>query len=175
MREIRISKDIVLRHIELSDAEVFFEAEQDVDARKNFMRTPSSVKVVEEDIEDEIQEYGKENPSSEKFTILYKGDVAGWIAINQLNNKFFEHRAKVDFCLHSNFRGKGIMFGVLKEVVSYAFKKYKLKRLEAWTRNYNKAVAKLCEKSGFKLEGVLRKNKCKDGEYLDDMIWAVVK
>ena len=67
------------------------------------------------------------------------------------------------------------MTKVLKKVISYAFKKYKLKRLEAWTRTFNKAVARLNEKVGFKLEGVLRKNKCKNGEYLDDMVWAKIK
>ena len=175
MKEIRVSKDVVLRHVMLSDAQLFFDAEQDVDARKNFMRTPSDVKDVVDDIKEEVREYKKDKPSSEKFAILYKGDVAGWISINQLNVRFFEHRAKVDFCLHPNFRGKGIMNGVLKEIVSYAFKKYKLKRFEIWTRTFNKAVAKLSEKAGFKFEGILRKNKCKDGVYLDDMVWAVVR
>tara|TARA_Y100000310_G_scaffold71310_2_gene67152 strand:+ start:2538 stop:3068 length:531 start_codon:yes stop_codon:yes gene_type:complete len=175
VKEIKISKEIVIRHVKLSDAQVFFDAEQDPIARKNFMTTPSAVKSVEEDIKEEMQEYGKKKPSSEKFTILYNGSVAGWIAINQLNNPHFEHRAKIDFVLHKDFRGKGIMTKVVRKVVSYAFRKYKLKRLEAWTRTFNKATARINEKVGFKLEGILRKNKCKNGEYLDDMVWAIVK
>jgi len=175
MKEIKISKEILIRHVKLSDAQVFFDAEQDPIAKKNFMRTPSDIKSVEEDIEEEMQEYKKKKPSSEKFTILYKGKVAGWIAINQLNNPHFEHRAKIDFLLHKDFRGKRIMSKVLKKIISYAFKKYKLKRLEAWTRTFNKATAKILEKTRFKLEGVLRKNKCKNDEYLDDMIWAIVR
>jgi RimJ/RimL family protein N-acetyltransferase len=175
MKEIKISNKISMRHIKFSDAQVFFDAEQDEDAKRNFMTIPGNVASVKKDIKDEISEYEKEKPNSEKFTILYEGKVAGWIAINQLNNRFFEHRAKVDFCLHQDYRGKGIMTKVLKEVVSHAFKKYKLMRLEAWTRTFNKAVAKLNEKVGFKLEGTLRKNKCKNGEYLDDMVWAIVR
>jgi [ribosomal protein S5]-alanine N-acetyltransferase len=175
MNKIKISKDIVIRHVKLSDAQTFFDAEQDETAKMNFMSTPASVNDVEDDIKEEIQKYKQKKPSSEKFTILYKGYVAGWIAINQLNVRFFEHRAKVDFCLHPNSRDKKIMTKVLKKVVSYAFKKYNLKRLEAWTRTFNKAVARLNEKAGFKLEGVLRKNKCKNGKYLDDMVWAIVK
>lgn len=175
MKEIKVSKDILIRHVKLSDAQVFFDAEQDSTAKKNFMTTPSDVKSVEDGIKEEMQEYEKEKPSSEKFTILYQGKVVGWVSINQLNVKFFEHRAKVDFCLHPDFRDKKIMTRVLKEVISYAFKKYKLKRLESWTRTFNKAVAKLNENVGFELEGVLRKNKYKNGKYLDDMIWAIVK
>jgi len=41
-------------------------------------------------------------------------------------------------------------------------KKYKLKRLEGWCRTFNKPSARVLEKSGFKLEGILRKNKCKN-------------
>ncbi len=49
MKEIKISKDIVIRHVKLSDAQIFFDAEQDSDAKKNFMRTPLYVGNVEED------------------------------------------------------------------------------------------------------------------------------
>jgi len=174
-KEIKISKDIVIRHIKLSDSQVFFDSEQDQDAKKNFMRTPISVEVVKEDTKNEMKEYEKDKPSSEKFTILYKGNIVGWININQLNNPHFEHRAKIDFCLHQDFRKKGIMLEVLKKVSSYAFEKYKLKRLEMWTRTFNKAVSKLGEKAGFEFEGILRKNKCKNGKYLDDVILAIVK
>ena len=175
MEKIKVSKEITLRHVRLEDASVFFEMEQDEEARKNFMSTPGSVKKVEEDIMEEIEQYREEKPKSEKFAIEFNGEVVGSISINQLNIPFFEHRAKIDFCLHPKFRGKGITTEVVKVIVKYAFEKYKLMRLEAWCRTFNKATQKVLEKSGFKLEGVLRKNKCKEGEYLDDMVWAIVK
>lgn len=175
MKEMKITKDITIRYIKLSDAQVFFDAEQDPIAKKNFMSTPSSVKDVKDDIKENMQEYKKKKPSSEKFTILYKNEVAGWVAINQLNIPHFEHKAKIDFLLHKNFKGNGIMSRVVKVVTKYAFEKYKLKRLEAWTRTFNKTAAKLVEKQGFKLEGILKKNKCKNGKYLDDIIFAKVK
>mgnify|MGYP001609002160 CR=1 FL=1 len=123
----------------------------------------------------EIANYTKKKPNSEKFTILFKGDVAGCITLNQLNIPFFEHKAKIDFCLHPDYRGKGIMTKVVKRVIEYAFKKYNLKRLEAWTRTFNKGAIMVNERAGFKLEGILRKNKLKNGEYLDDMVWAIVR
>src|SRR3989338_8953504 len=168
------TKDFKLRHVKLSDARVFFEAEQDKEARRNFMTTPKSVKEVEEDIKNEISQYEKEKPTSERFTIELNGKCAGWISINQLNTPFFEHKAKIDFCLHPEYRGKDIMTKIVKKVIDYAFKKYKLKRLEAWTRTFNRTVARLNVKAGFKLEGILGKNKCKNGEYLDDMVWAII-
>ncbi len=169
------TKDFILRPIKLSDAKIFFEAEQDKEAKRNFMTTPETIKQVEEDIKDEVSQYKKNKPTSEKFTIEFDKRCAGWIAINQLNTPFLEHKAKIDFCLHPNFRGKGIVSKALKEVTKYAFKKYKLKRIEGWCRTYNKASQRVLEKNGYKLEGILRKNKCKNGKYLDDAIWAIVK
>ena len=55
------------------------------------------------------------------------------------------------------------------------FKKHKLKRISAMGRAKNKASARVLEKSGYKCEGILRKNKCVDGVYLDDFIYARVK
>ena len=173
MTKIKI-KNIVLRHIKISDAKVFFEAEQDEDAKENFMKTPNSVDDVKESIREDMKEYKKSKPKSEKFAIEKNGECVGWIAINQLNVPFFEHKAKIDFCLHSNFRGQKIMSIAVSEITKYALKRYKLKRLEGWCRTFNIASHKVFEKSGYELEGVLRKNKCKNGKYLDDMIWAKV-
>jgi len=111
------TKDFKLRHVKLSDARVFFEAEQDKEARRNFMTTPKSVKEVEEDIKNEISQYEKEKPTSERFTIELNGKCAGWISINQLNTPFFEHKAKIDFCLHPEYRGKDIMTKIVKKKV----------------------------------------------------------
>lgn len=169
------TSDFTLRHVKLSDAKVFFECEQDKQAKKNFMTTLKSIKESEEDIKQEISQYKKSKPTSEKFAIEINGETAGWIAINQLNAPFFEHKAKIDFCLHPKYRGKGIMTKVIKKVIEYAFKKYKLKRIESWTRTFNKSTIELNKKVGFKLEGILKKNKCKQGKYLDDMVWAIVR
>lgn len=173
MVELKIN-NITLRHIKLSDAKLFFDAEQDEDARRNFMSTPETVEQVKDDIKNEIEQYEKEKPKTEKFTIEFNGKCAGWIAINQLNTPFFEHRAKIDFCLHPDFRGNGIINKAVKEITKYAFEKYKLKRIEGWCRTFNKAAQKVFEKNGYELEGTLRKNKCKNGEYLDDVILAKI-
>jgi len=51
-------------------------------------------------------------------------------------------------------------------------KKYKLRRIEARARTYNKSSARVLEKAGFKLESILRKNVLKDGKLYDDFLYA---
>ena len=92
-----------------------------------------------------------------------------------MNQKYAEHKAVIGYCLHPKFRGRGIMARAVKLVTKYAFKKYKLKRISGMCRTFNKSSIKVLERAGYKLEGILRKNKMKDGKYVDDMVWAVVK
>ena len=63
----------------------------------------------------------------------------------------------------------------VEKITSYGFDKLKLKRISGYCRTFNKASAKVLERAGYKLEGILRKNKFVKGKYLDDMVWGKVK
>ncbi len=168
-------KGIILRHARLSDAKVFFECEQDKEARRNFMSTPKTVKEVRNGIKKDILELKKKKSGVEKFAIEVDGKCVGHILVEILNLKYTKHKAEIGYCIHKDFRGKGIGSKAIKLITDYAFRKYKLKRIWCFTRTFNKGSRKALEKAGYKLEGVLRKNKFKDGEYLDDCIYARLK
>ncbi len=166
-------KGFVLRHIKMSDAEGFLEIHKDKAARKGFMTFPKDIKESRKDLQEKIS--AMKNKTGETFAIEINGEFAGYVELHDLNKKYHEHQGSIGYCLNKKFRGKGIVTKAVKLVTSYGFKKYKLKRIEGWCRTFNKASARVLEKAGYKLEGVLRKNKFKDGKYLDDMIWAKVK
>jgi [ribosomal protein S5]-alanine N-acetyltransferase len=111
----------------------------------------------------------------EKFAIIVDNQFAGWLDIHNISKGFDKHKAKVGYCISPEFRGKGLATEALKILTNYAFKKYNLTRIEAFCRTYNKSSAKVLEKAGYKLEGILRKNKLKNGKYLDDMVWAKIR
>lgn len=167
--------EFILRHAKLSDAKTFFECEQDEQARKGFMSSPKNVGEVKKSLRRQLRRDKKKNPSSEKFAIEINGEIAGWVRIYDLNQKYYEHQGIIGCCLHPKFRGKGIASKAVKLITNYAFKKYKLKRMLGRCRTSNKASARVLEKAGYKLEGIHRKELCKNGKYLDNMYWAVVK
>jgi RimJ/RimL family protein N-acetyltransferase len=169
------SKNITLRPIKLSDAELFFWCEQDKEARKNFMSTPKTIKEVKNGIKETIKEMKKKRPNKEAFAIIYRDSTVGKIWVDGMNNKFEKHKASVGYMILKDYRGKGIGTEAIKLITNYAFKRYKLKRIWAYTRTFNIGSRKALEKAGYKLEGILRKNKFKDGKYLDDCIYAIVK
>jgi len=169
------SKGFILRHFRMSDVKAYFNSQQDKQARMGFMSTPKSLAEAKKEVREAIAEYKKKKPHFESFAIEVDGKFAGFIAIHDLFEKYVEHIGKLSYCIHPDFRNKGLATKAVKAITSYAFKKYKLKRFWAWCRTYNKASARVLEKAGFKLEGIMRKNKFKDGKYLDDMVWAIVR
>ena len=173
MTEIK-SKDFVLRTIKLSDTKGYWECHQDKDARKGFMSVPETLAEARKELA-KICSLMKKNTPDETFAIEVDNEFAGYVHLKSIPGVHHQHQANIAYCIHPKFRGRGITTKAVKLVTNYAFKKYKLKRIDGWCRTFNKASSRVLEKAGYKLEGILRKNKCKDGKYFDDMIWAKIR
>ena len=174
MKEIKSGK-FKLRHVKMSDAQMLFEIEQDKDTQKNMMSHAASINEVKNSIKKHFAEYKKKKPSKEKFIIEYGGKPAGEISIHDLNQPRIEHSGIISYALHPTFRGKGITTKAVKLITKHAFKKYGLKRISARCRTFNKGSVRVLEKAGYKLEGIHRKEVKKNGKYLDNMYWSIVK
>jgi ribosomal-protein-alanine N-acetyltransferase len=168
-------KGFVLRRVRVSDSEKYFEMMQDKFSKLGFMSIPKTLAKAKEEVREKMEGIRKKKPSVECFAIEVDGEFAGYVEINNLYKKHFEHRGNLGYCIHPKFRGRGLAAKATKIVVDYVMKKHGLKRVEGWCRTFNKASAKTMKKAGFKLEGILRKNKFRDGKYLDDMIWGKVR
>lgn len=66
------------------------------------------------------------------------------------------------------------MTGVVRAACAFAIAEWKLVRITAHVFELNKASARVLEKSGFELEGLLRKHHQKDGKFLDSKLYALV-
>ncbi len=159
------TKDLTLRPIKESDAQNYLECHQDKEARKNYIDCPDNL----EEAKKEIQEIQK---SSQFFCIEIDHHFVGFIFLELNNLPRSKHSAFIGFGIHENFRNKNIATKAVKEITSYAFQTLNLKRINATVRTFNKTSAKVLEKAGYIYEGTLKKNKCSNGKYLDDMMWA---
>lgn len=168
-------EDVELRPVKLSDAEFLFECEQDEEARRNFMSTPKDVKEVRDGIRKVLVDMKRKLPSQEDFAIEWNGQVVGKIWVDGMDSKYEGHKASIGYMIHKDFRGKGIGTKAIKLITNYAFDKYKLKRIATFTRDFNIGSRRALEKAGYKLEGILVKNKFKDGKYLNDCLYAIVR
>jgi RimJ/RimL family protein N-acetyltransferase len=160
------SENFRLRPPTPDDATNIYKYQRDSGCRKNFMSTPKSINEVLRDFRKRAA-----SPKSCVFVIDICGEAAGEIGLSSIEKN---HKAKLTFWIASKHRGKGIMTSALRLFLNYAFRKYKLRRIYGHVRTFNKASARVFEKNGFKLEGILRKNKLKNGKYMDDFLYAKV-
>ena len=157
----------ILRKPKLIDAEAIYKLQQDQKVKKGFMSVPKSVVEVKKEIR-------KGDKNGEGFVIDINGEVGGEISFHfwEPPKKF---KAILSLWVAKKYRRKGIATNAIKLITKYAFKKYPIVRMQGNIRTFNKASAKACEKAGYKLEGVLRKNKMKGNKYYDDYVYAKVK
>ena len=86
------------------------------------------------------------------------------------------HLDEIGYWLAAPYRGQGIMTAVVRRYTDYLFEKRPpLVRIEAKTLPTNPASGRVLEKAGFEREGYLRKISVKNGQYLDSVLFALIR
>jgi len=80
--------------------------------------------------------------------------------------------AELGYWLAEPFWGNGIMTDAVRALSEYAFNELGIQRIFAEPYTTNAASARVLEKSGFSLEGVIRAAIFKDGSMLDQYLYA---
>ena len=83
--------------------------------------------------------------------------------------------AEVGYWLGEPFWGKGVATESLRALTEYAFTELGLVRLYATVMEWNPASARVLEKAGYEYEGRMRKSAIKDGEIIDQWLYAIVR
>ena len=74
----------------------------------------------------------------------------------------------------TEYRGKGLGVEAINLIVQYAFNVLKLKRVSLKVYEYNKNAVKCYLKTGFEIEGKLRKSVKIDGIYYDEILMSII-
>lgn len=108
------------------------------------------------------------------FAIEVQGKAVGSIGIHpqtDVNRK----NAELGYWLGEKYWGRGIITGAVKMMVDFGFKTFDITRIFARPFGTNTASQKVLEKAGFKLEAKIEKGLFKNGEFVDELIYAVRK
>ena len=100
------------------------------------------------------------------------GEVVGGIGV-MMQTDIHRKNAELGYWLAEPFWGKGITTKAIEMLVSEAFERLDITRIFARPFHTNKASHRVLEKAGFRLEAVLEKAVFKNGEYLDECIYAI--
>ena len=88
--------------------------------------------------------------------------------------RHYSRTATFGYWLGQAHWGKGIATAAARALKEHALAGEHLKRLEAAVFEWNPASMRVLEKAGFVREGVLRKSVFKDGQLIDQVMYAAI-
>ncbi len=85
------------------------------------------------------------------------------------------HRTEVGYILNPEHRGKGYVHEAMNALVDFAFDVIGFHSLEAIIDPRNQASINVVEKLGFVKEGHIKEREFWNGEYLDSLIYSLIR
>ena len=106
------------------------------------------------------------------FAIDIDGEACGGIGLHPQAD-VHEKNMELGYWLAEPFWGQGIVTSAVNQIVKYGFKTFDTYRIFARPFGTNIASQKLLEKAGFALECRFEKTIFKNGEYQDELFYAM--
>ena len=106
------------------------------------------------------------------FAIEIEGKASGAIGIHPQSDILCKN-AELGYVLSEEYWGKGIITKAVLQMLDYGFRTFDIERIFARPFGTNIASQKVLEKAGFKLEAHFEKTIFKNGEFLDELVYAV--
>ncbi|UPL50069.1 GNAT family N-acetyltransferase [Hymenobacter sublimis] len=113
----------------------------------------------------------QENPPH-ILAIEVAGEAVGGIGIHPRTN-IERKNAELGYWLGEPFWGQGIITEAVRQMVDYGFRTFDITRIFARPFGTNLASQRVLEKAGFVLEARFENTFFKNGEFLDELIYAV--
>src|SRR5712691_4886875 len=164
---------LLLRQIEMSDAEALFATHSDEETMKLFGTRQKSVEETREMIQRFQRQYAQRQVI--RWGVTLKGDdrVIGSCPFFNFDEGF--HRAETGYILNRAYWKQGIMSEAMSAVLAFGFMQLGLQRIEAMVDPENENSKGLLQRLGFTYEGRLRKHYFSDGVFSDDLIFSLLK
>jgi RimJ/RimL family protein N-acetyltransferase len=116
--------------------------------------------------------FAQQNEPPHLFAIDVNGEAVGGIGVLPQNDV---HRlnAELGYWLAEPFWGQGIITRAVSEILKFAFENYDIDRVFARPFSTNIASQKVLQKNNFILEARFKDVLIKNGEIIDELIFAV--
>jgi RimJ/RimL family protein N-acetyltransferase len=106
------------------------------------------------------------------FAIDVENRAVGGIGIHPQADIYCKN-AELGYWLAEHYWGKGIISKAIVNMIEYGFSTFDITRIYARPFGTNIASQKVLEKAGFKLEARYEKTFFKNGEFHDELVYAV--
>jgi [ribosomal protein S5]-alanine N-acetyltransferase len=116
-----------------------------------------------------------QNNEGINWGITIKGNSKLIGIIGHYRIKSEDYRSEIGYMLLPDFEGKGLMTEAINVVLKYGFEDLKLHSTEAIIDPRNKSSERVLQKNGMIKEAHLIENGFYDGEFLDTVIYSILK
>ena len=111
---------------------------------------------------------------STTFFVFMREDLVGVVTVSEIVRGQFQN-AYLGYYVFESFRRRGLMTAAVALVVTKAFRKLRLHRVEANIQPANVASIRLVRRLGFRKEGLSRRYLKINGKWRDHERWAVTR
>ena len=165
---------LILKPVEEKYAEAIFKYRSDAITNKYQGWIPKTI----EDVYDFLKKISSEIDVPDtwfQFVIIEKESmqVIGDLGIHFLDEE--NKQAELGFTLDNNFQGKGYATEAVKEIISYLFNTLNKHRIIGSVDPRNTNSIKLLERLGFRKEAHFKESLFINGEWVDDVIYGLLK
>lgn len=108
------------------------------------------------------------------FAIEIDGEAAGGIGLPQQPD-VGRRSAEIGYWLGEAHWGRGIATEAVQAVTAHGFERLDLVRIYACIFQWNPASVRVVPKAGYHFEGRRRKAVTKDGQTIDDLLYAIIR
>ena len=165
---------LILRPFEDGDAPALLQIMNAPEVTANLLISPT---FSQEDIAESIRKRIDAMEARERYSLaIVQKETGALMGTCALINVSWEHmHAELVYYLGTEFWGKGYMTEAVRRMVQFGFEELGLERISVGCFARNKASARIIEKLGFQPEGIARHAYRKDGEFLDELRFGMIR
>ena len=108
------------------------------------------------------------------FAIAVGGEAAGGFGLKQ-GVDVYRRQMEIGYWLGQSHWGRGIVTEAVVAMSNFAFENFAICRLYACVFEWNPASSRVLEKAGYVFEGRHRNSVTKDGQTIDELVYALVR
>ncbi len=116
----------------------------------------------------------RENKKDLIYAIEVEGEAAGGIGLHGKED-VYRYNAEIGYWLAEKYWGRGIVTEAVRLLLGHGFGNYPWTRIYAGIFSNNVASMRVLEKCGFSREAVLKRSVKKQGAYLDEHVFSILK
>jgi len=108
------------------------------------------------------------------FAIEFEGRAVGGIGLHPFDD-VHRYSAELGYWLGVAYWGRGLATEAVRAITKHGLANLGLERIQASVYTWNESSSRVLVKAGFEFEGRMRRHAFKDGQFVDMLLYALLR